>query len=188
MRPRTLWWRRTDLDGLERLVIKPDGDGFVARGALTTTDEGGFALTHEWRLDSNWSAQSLRVACEGPEGPCTVLVERSGAGWRVDGQERRDLDGGLEPDLSATPLCNSFSIRHMGDAPAFELDAVYIFAPALTVELSHQRYERLGSDQVRYVDLGASAGFTAILDLDEDGFVSRYEHLFERVEPVPPAS
>jgi hypothetical protein len=51
----------------------------------------------------------------------------------------------------------------------------------LTVARSRQRYDRLGPDLLRYVDLGLSAGFEAELEVDDHGLVLRYQHLFERV-------
>jgi uncharacterized protein len=52
----------------------------------------------------------------------------------------------------------------------------------LTVARSCQRYDRLGPQRLRYVDLGLSRGFEAELVVDEAGLVISYEHLFARVE------
>ena len=49
---------------------------------------------------------------------------------------------------------------------------------------SRQRYDRLGPDRLRYVDLGHSVGFEADLQVDDQGLVLFYEHLFERVAVV----
>lgn len=180
---KALCWRRVDVAGLERLTIEAaERGGLVVRGTLVTAGEGGFSLSHEWHLDAAWRTLAIRVACDGPDGHRGVRVERDGDGWRVDGAMRPDLAGTLEPDLSATPFCNSLALRRMGDAADLILDTVYIAAPALTVERSRQRYERVADSRVRYVDLGTAAGFTALLDLDAEGFVTRYDGLFERVE------
>ncbi len=53
----------------------------------------------------------------------------------------------------------------------------------MNVVRSRQRYVRVNPNRVRYVDLGVAAGFEADLDVDEDGLVLRYGHLFERVNP-----
>ena len=53
----------------------------------------------------------------------------------------------------------------------------------MTVARSRQRYERLGPDRLRYLDLGLSSGFEADLRVDDRGLVLRYQHLFERVAP-----
>ena len=54
----------------------------------------------------------------------------------------------------------------------------------MTVQRSRQRYDRIGPNRVRYVDLGVSAGFEADLEADNLGLVLRYQHLFERVSPA----
>ena len=64
-----------------------------------------------------------------------------------------------------------------------DLDTCYIDAAAMEVARSRQRYERLGPNRVRYVDLGLSVGVEADLDVEDAGLVLRYEHLFERVDP-----
>ena len=62
-----------------------------------------------------------------------------------------------------------------------ELLALFVEASILTLtcQPSRQRYERLGPRTWQYIDKGVSAGFTARLDLDEQGLVAKYEHLFE---------
>lgn len=60
--------------------------------------------------------------------------------------------------------------------------ALFVDAPALTCQPSRQRYEPLGPRAWRYIDKGVADGFTARLDLDEEGLVVRYEHLFERLQ------
>jgi hypothetical protein len=118
-------------------------------------------------------------------GHGVVRLERAGAGWRVDGAPRPDLDGAEEPDLSVTPFCNTFPIRRTPQTAgaSLPLDVAFIDGPALTVARSRQRYDRQGPGRVRYVDLGLSRGFEADLVVDDAGLVVRYEHLFERVAP-----
>lgn len=187
MEAATLFWSRLDAVGLERLELTRASDGFVAAGTVIGLDAGGFRLDHRWRLSRDWRAQSLEVERRGPDGHRRLSVERRAGGWLVDGRPRPDLDGAEEPDLSATPFCNTFPIRRLPtDSQAtLTLDTCYVDADAMTVERSRQRYDRLGRDRVRYVDLGAAAGFEAELVVDDEGLVVHYEHLFERMEPTP---
>lgn len=187
MEAATLFWSRIDFVGLERLELVRTADGFAATGTVLGLDAGGFRLEHRWLLSRDWRAQSLEVERWDPEGHRRLSVERLPGGWLVDGRPRVDLDGAEEPDLSATPFCNTFPIRRLSlDADAtITLDTCYVDADAMTVERSRQRYERLGQNRVRYVDLGAAAGFEAQLDVDDEGLVLRYEHLFERMTPTP---
>lgn len=180
-----LFWRRTDVAGLERLELARAADGIEATSTMVCTEDGGFRLDHHWRLDAGWRTQSVRVERWGAQGHGVLLLERAGTGWRVDGQLRADLDGAEEPDLSVTPFCNTFPMRRVPQAPGstLTLDTAYIDGAALTVAPSRQRYERLAPDRLRYVDLGLSQGFEAVLQVDADALVLRYEHLFERVSP-----
>ena len=180
-----LFWRRTDVQGLERLALTVSHDEVVAESTSLCLEDGGFRLDHRWRLTPDWSARSLEVERWGASEHQWLTLERSGDGWLVDGEPRSDLDGAEEPDLSVTPFCNTFPIRRTptGGGGSLTLDTCYIDAAAMTVQRSRQRYDRLGPNRVRYIDLGVSSGFEADLEVDDDGLVLRYEHLFERVRP-----
>lgn len=185
-RESTLFWRRTDVEGLERLELSIGPSGVRAVSTVLCADDGGFRLDHAWRLDSQWRAQSLSIERWNADGRASLLLERAGAGWKVDGGLRADLDGAEEPDLSVTPFCNTFPIRRTPEesGASLTLDVAFVDGAAMTVTRSRQRYDRHGPGRVRYVDLGLSRGFEAELVVDADGLVLRYEHLFERV-PQP---
>jgi hypothetical protein len=180
-----LFWRRTDVEGLERLELVIEPDGVTATATVLCLEAGGFRLEHRWRLTPDWRTQAVTVERWDARGHGGLRLERAGAGWRVDGASRPDLDGAEEPDLSVTPFCNTFPIRRTPAAAGerLTLDTAFIDGPALTVARSRQRYERQGPGRVRFVDLGLARGFEADLQVDAAGLVLRYEHLFERVAP-----
>ena len=181
-----LFWRRTDIEGLERLELAIEPDQVTATATTICLEAGGFRIDHRWRLDPGWHALSVTVERWSSQGHGLLHLERAGTGWRVDGVLRPDLEGAEEPDLSITPFCNTLPIRRTphGAGQSLTLDTAYIDGPALTVKRSRQRYDRQGPGRVRYVDLGLSLGFEADLVVDENGLVLRYEHLFERVAPA----
>ena len=55
----------------------------------------------------------------------------------------------------------------------------WVSLPDLGVLRSEQRYEAIDDRRIRFV--GLEDGFTAELELDEDGLVVRYPRLAERV-------
>jgi hypothetical protein len=179
-----VYWRRTDVEGLERLELTTGPGGVTASGTIVCLEDGGFRLDHTWSLDADWRALHVRVVVRGPRAEGALRLDRAGDGWLVDGVPRLDLDGAQEPDLSVTPFCNSLPIRRMRAGESLTLDTAFIDGPALTIARSRQRYEPLGPGRVRYVDLGLSQGFEAELTLDDAGLVVRYEHLFERAVPA----
>ena len=186
MHRRTLFWRRTDVQGLERLELACGTEKIEASSTVICLESGGFRLEHQWVLSPDWRAQSVSVQRWDALGLRTLHVERDGDGWRVDRRPRPDLADAEEPDLSVTPFCNTFPIRRTPARPGagVQLVTAYIDADAMTVARSSQRYDRQGPGRVRYVDLGLSLGFEADLIVDDDGLVLEYEHLFERVNPV----
>ena len=181
-----LFWRRTDVQGVERLVLSVSADAVLTESTVICVEDGGYRLDHRWRLTPDWRALSLDVERWGPAGHTRLNIERTDGGWKVDGTRRVDLDDAEEPDLSVTPFCNTFPIRRTPvDAGAsLTLDTCFVDGATMTVARSRQRYERLGPDRLRYVDLGLSAGFAADLQVDEQGLVVRYQHLFERLAPL----
>jgi uncharacterized protein len=183
MNSEILFWRRTDMVGLERMELRIATDAIVAESTVLCMEDGGFRLDHRWRLTPDWRALALEVHRWGPDGTARLSLERTDAGWRVDGARRPDLDGADEPDLSVTPFCNTFPIRRtpQGAGQSLTLDTCFVDGASMTVARSRQRYERLGPDLLRFVDLGLSAGFEADLQVDGQGLVIRYQHLFQRL-------
>ncbi|HSH92118.1 MAG TPA: putative glycolipid-binding domain-containing protein [Ramlibacter sp.] len=180
-----LFWRRTDVESLERLELQVETDCVKAVSTVVSAEAGGFRLDHSWLLQPDWRARSVTVERWNSQGHGILVLERAGTGWRVNGVPRPDLEGADEPDLSVTPFCNTIPILRTPPqtGESLKLDTAFIDGPALTVQRSSQRYDRLAPRRLKYVDLGLSTGFEADLCVDEAGLVLSYEHLFERVAP-----
>jgi uncharacterized protein len=171
-------WRRTDEPQLEVLRLRLHSDGVDAHSWVVHAGRAPFVLHYAWSLDEHWSTRALRLELHA-ERSRSLLIERTGrASWTLDGNQRPDLDGCVEIDVSATPFCNALAVRHLRGRSG-ELTTVYVDVPELSATPSRQRYEALGAGRWRYVDLGVAAGFEARLDLDDAGLVARYQGLFE---------
>jgi uncharacterized protein len=68
------------------------------------------------------------------------------------------------------------------------IDTCFVDGVAMTITRSRQRYDRLGPQRLRCVDLGLSIGFEADLLVDDQSLVIQYQHLFERLAPTEPNS
>lgn len=178
-----IFWRRTDMPGTERLTLTASRDAISAESTVICVEDGGFRLDHRWRISPDWRALSLEVEKWSGEGHALLALEREGGSWRVDGMQRSDLDGADEPDLSVTPFCNMLPIHRLiaEERESLTLDTCYIDAASMTVVRSRQRYEQLRPNLVRYIDLGLQSGFEADLEVDDQGLITRYQGLFERV-------
>jgi len=171
-------WRRVDEPGLEFMALSRSAWGLSVRSTLIHAGAESFGLRYRWELDPSWRTRTLRIDRTDAVEKSLLIERTDDASWRVDGEIRADLAGCHEVDLSATPFCNGLAIRHIGEA-GDDLLALFVDAPALTCQPSPQRYEPLGPRAWRYVDKGVSDGFTARLELDTEGLVAKYEHLFE---------
>ncbi len=180
-----LFWRRIDIDGLERLELTIEPNGITATGTVICLEGGGFRTEHRWRLSPDWQVQWAEIERWNAQDHGMLRMDRVGNGWRVNGLSRLDLDDAEELDLSVTPFCNSFPIyrapHDIGES--LVLDTVFIDGQTLTVQRSRQQYKRQGPRCFRYVDLGLFAGFEADLTVDGNGLIEHYEGLFERIAP-----
>jgi len=171
-------WRRLDVPGLETFeLVTIDGD-YAAASTIVQAGEDPFGLFYRWELDKDWRTCRLDLRLEGV-APRTLTIERMERGWLVGGRENPALAHCDEIDLSATPFCNSLAIRQL-KGPG-ELIALYVDVPSLEVSPSRQRYEIIGKNRWRYIDLGIANGFEADLQIDNAGLVVAYEGLFESV-------
>jgi hypothetical protein len=104
----------------------------------------------------------------------------------VGGASRRVEPGDADfVDLGFSPLTNTLPILRDGldggDEPRDYVMAL-VDVPSLEVERSEQRYEPFAPGLVRF----RSGDFTAMLELDDDGFVVRYPGLAARKYPPAP--
>ena len=118
-------------------------------------------------------AYELRYRLAGGSLELDVVGGRSG---RVDPGDADFVD------LGYSPLTNTLPILRDGLADA-AAPRDYVMAlvdvPSLEVTRSEQRYEPFAPGLVRF----RSGDFTAMLELDDDGFVTRYPGLADRVHP-----
>jgi hypothetical protein len=99
----------------------------------------------------------------------------------IGGPSRRVEPGEADfVDLGFSPLTNTLPILRDGlnqGATARDYVMALVEVPSLSVSLSEQRYEPVSRGTVRF----RSGEFSALLELDDDGFVLDYPGLAERL-------
>ncbi|WP_238018940.1 putative glycolipid-binding domain-containing protein [Dactylosporangium sp. AC04546] len=193
--PRAFAWQRTDTTGGEFAALD-DRRGLHARGTAFAADRGVYACRYELHTDEGWASTRLEVTAEGAGWLRTLRMERAAGRWRVTTGEQGDLErvlkgapfAGIEDpdrlhnvldvDLYNSPLTNTLPIRRLGlhrAAPGttVTIEAAWILLPSLAVLPVEQTYEVLEGRRLRY----SSENFTAVFQIDEEGWVTEYPDL-----------
>ncbi|MEU6072198.1 putative glycolipid-binding domain-containing protein [Micromonospora sp. NPDC047074] len=204
--PKSLFWTRTDTAGTEHALFD-DSQGLTARGTLTAVDPIPYTCRYHLTTDPEWASSRLDVEAEGAGWLRSVRLERAVDRWRVTTAEQGDLDAALraaghpsaglpgtddpdrlaearDVDLGGAALFNALPVHRLGLTRAtagspHRIDVAWVLVPSLTVVPAEQVYTPLGPDRVRFT----SDTFTAEIDLDGEGYVTRYPGLAERVDP-----
>ena len=185
---RRVMWRRLDGSGGEvcELVDRTGAPGL--RGLVAEVVDGGCRLTsYAVHCAAGWRTRHVDVEVIEPDGRRrAVTVEhapRSGL-WRVNRAVRPDLSGCRDIDLGITPATNTLPLRRLdlASGESRSTTAVWVRFPELTIRPLHQTYHNEGAGSVRYESRGGA--FTAVLEVDDAGMVTRYGDRWERVGPA----
>jgi uncharacterized protein len=151
--PTTIVWRGVDAPRMEIARAEVDGGELRATGT------------------------QLGVAYE-------LRYELTSGLLRLDLVGERQLDVRLDGldffDLGSSPLFNSLPVlrdRLLDGGDARDYTMRWVSVPELEVDDSPQRYEPVGAGLIRFT----SGSFATDIRFDEDGFVSRYDGLAERL-------
>ena len=199
---RTVVWAWQERPGLDVVIVRQDDRGHVAVSGHVVTSWDGRVLELRYRLacDPGWVFRRLtaRVAFDG--GVRQLNLRHDGEGWMANGVVRPDLVAAVDIDIMGTPLTNTLPIRRvpwsLGASHPFTM--AYVQLPDLIVAPVRQRYTALpAAGRFLYETLpsvagpadhpqlpgyhGVNDGFTAELQVDDDGLVVSYPPYWRRV-------
>jgi uncharacterized protein len=184
---RSLIWRTLDGLGMEHCeLIQADPDHINLKGCvIAVQNDVPLKSFYSVTMNASWVTQHVQVSHE--HGVLRLVVRNKR--WfvadhdyrseTVDEHELPALAGCIDVDLGLTPATNTLPIRRLqlevGESAT--LTAAWVKFPSLDIVLLEQRYERLSEFSYRY----SSTNFTALLEVDELGLVTRYEGGWERI-------
>jgi uncharacterized protein len=179
---RVVWRRNLDDGSFEECVVTAGAAGVGIAGHVIAAQDGApLIVRYDIDCDADWAGRSVTIEQRLGDTIRRLKLERAGDGWLLDGVRDARLDGCAEPDLGLTPSTNALAIRRLGLAigQAAEIRCAWIKFPALSVEPSLQRYERLGERDYRYANV--ASGFTALVAVDELALPVTYEGIWTRI-------
>lgn len=171
-------WRPVKLDGLERLMIFPQEDGYRVRSVAIAPLIGA---SYEIDIDKDWRVRSF--ALDLIDGRKRSYRQPELGRWQDgNGKSLPKFDGCIDIDLSFSPFTNTLPVRRVNFAKgeAHEFSMLWMPSDTLDPIVDRQRYTCLIPGQsFRYEAVDGS--FAADVEFDPYGMVRDYPGLFTRV-------
>lgn len=209
---RVLTWRADPAAGEERfeqVLVRGDGAGLRARGTILVgagelaEPDGPFRVDYELDTVADWAHHRLVVRAEGAGWRRELFLRRDDRGaWscrrvaepggaRPEVPEPAVLAGAVDCDLVSSALFNMMPIARSGlhrRPGREEFLMAWVSIPDLQVTPSRQTY---GHVRPGVVSFASEGGFTAEVEVDDDGYALRYPLVALRVPAAvtsaPPA-
>lgn len=194
-----------DVAGAEQVVFDTR-NGLSARGVVVAAGPL-VPYTCRYRLvtDERWATALLEVETEGAGWWRHVRLEHAAGRWRVTAAEKGHLDRAIgatgrtaaapipgcemperltnarDVDLGSSPLFNTLPVRRLGlsgakPGTAHQILVAWVDVPTLVVMPAEQTYTAVDGGNATF----SSGTFHTDLQLDADGFVTKYPGLAEK--------
>ena len=180
---KTIFWRRLDVAGAEVARFIQEAAGWTLDGTvLLVSPVGPARLQYQVKCDLEWRTQAAIV--QGLLGDRQVVIDIRSDGhgaWTFNRAPAPAVAGCIDIDLGFTPSTNLLPIRRLplSEGGSVSVQAAWLRFPTLELEQLDQVYTRTGSREYRYESAGGR--FTANLEVDELGLVSRYGDYWDAV-------
>ncbi len=181
--PRTVLWRRIDVEGMDACSFAQRGDDCEISGTALFLD-GKQTAKFDYRVSctSDWSSLSAWVGGWIGSTKKELTISRSPAGmWIMDGVEVAGVTGLLDVDLGFTPATNTIAIKRLQlfVGQEEETTAVWLDTEDWSFKPLRQVYRRLSETEFAYSS--PSHDYTATLLTDDFGIVRVYPQLWKAV-------
>lgn len=174
-------WRRLDLPGHEAARLDRQAPNWRLSGtAVFVQDVQPCRLDYVVVCDPRWQTLSVSVAgWLGQEAIALELLADGERRWWLNGNERPEVAGCLDIDLSFSPSTNLLPIRRLGLAvgESAEVTAAWLRFPELTLEPFRQIYRRMAAETYRFAS--ADGEFVRDLTVNAAGLVTEYPGLWQ---------
>lgn len=181
---KTVRWRPLEGEGLEHLAVGPLGEKTIRASSVLIGERGGrpYGLRYRIDCDEAWAVSAFSL--ETTSGHRLHLLSDGKGHWRdADGTALPTLDGCIDIDLAGTPFTNTLPIRRLGltpDAGTVRLNMLYVPFDTFEPFADGQNYTCLEEGRL-YRYEAEDRSFAADLPVDEDGLVTDYPTLFQRL-------
>ena len=175
-------------DGFESVCFRAPqttGTGFLLEGGTAAVEaEVPWSVQYRVEVDAGWQTRRVEATGISPSGHHSLLAERPGDQWIVNGTERPDLDGCIDIDFESSLVTNTLALHRIAidSTEPIEVPAAFVRADDLRVERMEQTYlltERT-DDRFVYDYTSTTFDFSCQLVFDASGIVIDYPGIGHR--------
>ena len=175
------WHGLTDAT-TENCTVTYAEDGIIVRSEISgQVDTQTVTAEYVIKLDHNWKVMEFQVTAQTGSNPtqCYAMQRDPAGNWKgLSGLDYPEYHGCDYIDITLTPLTNSLPINSLaleiGDEK--NINVLYIDIMEHELRIDMQRYTKIDKSKYRFENTN---GFSAKLNVDEDGFVTYYPELFQ---------
>jgi len=178
---REIVWCGLRTPSLDYCIVRKVTTGWRFAGMLIVKPKTSpFGVRYEILLDKKFNTGSVIVEKTECGLESRKKIESRRGAWLVDGRERSDLRECTDVDLEASPVTNTIPIRRtrLKVGQKVNLTVAWVRFPALEVTPLTQSYERLSARKYLY---RSASGFSAELEVDDFGLVTRYGDIWKEI-------
>ena len=178
---REIVWTGIRSRSLDYCFVRREVGGWRFSGMMVARFRNSpFGARYEILVDRSFKTRSLAFEKVGMGKSTKTKVDLREDVWFVDGRKRTDIRRCSDVDIEASHVTNTIPIRRarLKVGRRMDLTAAWVRFPSLAVEPLEQSYELTGPRKYLY---RSASGFTAELEVDDFGLVTRYGSIWEEV-------
>ena len=180
-----IFWKSLKYDATEHCTIDQSFESNNVQGNIVGNHNANlFEVDYQLITDINWRINILDIVCRSNEIVRQWQLKKLNGGWLINDIWTPDLKECIDIDISLTPFTNTLPIRRLNftDQPRHSIEVVYLNILTGEISKSRQHYTKI-SDRL-YLYENDTRAFHAQLHIDDHCFVTEYEELFVRTNPV----
>jgi hypothetical protein len=139
-------------------------------------------IDYQLQLDHNWNTLSVTAKSRHGENTNALSFASDGnANWSFNDKPVPEFAGCIDIDISVTPFTNTLPINRLklNINESRDIKVIYINLPAEELNVMEQRYTKISDTE--YVYENTQTNFKAIITTDNNGIVTNYPGIFERI-------
>lgn len=181
-----IWWFSLDEIGLEQLEITENIDRIKVESLILRVIDGQpHRISYRISCDKRWFVREVELSIENRKNKRIKLNSDGYGNWTDEtGKELPELKDCFDIDISATPFTNTLPINRLSFeiGQTIKISVAYFLIPEMAFQRSLQHYSYLEKGLFKFEEKGIFDGFSADIQVDENGFVTDYPQLFRKIK------